>query len=156
MTIFYNRMSDINNLENIYLREKDSSRIKTNNFDEMYYNFRKKIDKSKKFVNLIKRKDISGSYGNKNTTSNVESKNFIENEKQKIKSIKLISTVKPLFEQSSNDLGNQSKKHIRDISIGNQALKAKYLADLFDDEYLQENQGEIDKFKDIKKSMFKM
>ena len=156
MTIFYNRMSDINNLENIYLREKDSSRIKTNNFDEMYYNFRKKIDKSKKFVNLIKRKDISGSYGNKNTTSNVESNNFIENEKQKIKSIKLISTVKPLFEQSSNDLGNQSKKHIRDISIGNQALKAKYLADLFDDEYLQENQGEIDKFKDIKKSMFKM
>ena len=122
----------------------------------MYYNFRKKIDKSKKFVNLIKRKDISGSYGNKNTTSNVESNNFIENEKQKIKSIKLISTVKPLFEQSSNDLGNQSKKHIRDISIGNQALKAKYLADLFDDEYLQENQGEIDKFKDIKKSMFKM
>jgi hypothetical protein len=157
MHMLYKRIGDIHNLEKIYFRDKEADKVKNGNFDEMYFNFKKKIEKNKKkfLMSLKKNRDSSEriTQRSKNdliklpTQTDQENKSILKHQNVKHS----MNNIHINLNSLTNSIGY--KAH---VSKDHNTLKEKYLADLFNDDFLQENQEEIKKFDINEKKLNKM
>jgi hypothetical protein len=157
MHLLYKRIGDIHNLEKIYFRDKEADKLKNGNFDEIYFNFKKKIEKNKKkfLMSLKKKKDSSEKITQRSKNDNIKlpTQTYQEN-----RSILKQHTGKHSINITQNNINSltNSMGCRRQMSKDNNTLKEKYLADLFNDDFLQENQEEIKKFDINDKKLNKM
>lgn len=156
--LLYKRIGDIHNLEKIYLRDKETEKVKNGNFEEIYFNFKKKIEKNKKkmLMTLKKKKESSEKIVQRSMNDII---NLPSQFNQEIKSNVKQSNIKySLNNTQNNNVINLTNSYIqkRQLSNGHYTLREKYLADLFNDEYLNENQEEIKKFEIDNRNLNKM
>ena len=153
MTNIYKRIGDIHKLEKIYLRYKETT--KNENFDELYYNFKKKLDKSKtKSYSQLKATNYIQIESVEKKIVTEKSKDLEKNEyeattqsnKYRVTNTKMVS-----FNITGNNLNTNSNVTVRNNVRSNKDIKEKYLMDLFNDDFLQENQGELNRMTELKK-----